>query len=124
LKNSRSRSVVAAGADRGERNALIFRLVAFPKSHKFGQTPPITFRPTEEMNVIWHDDVTANSPAMPAMGHAPFVDQSFGDIVSSKDLSPIIGARLNKWRIDRNTAWPLQMFVHNLFLTGGAASAI
>ena len=48
------------------------------------------------MNVIWHDDVTANSPAMPAMGHAPFVDQNFGDLVSRKDLSAIIGARCDK----------------------------
>ena len=40
------------------------------------------------MNVIWHDDVTADSPAMPAMGHAPFVDQNFGDLVASEDVLP------------------------------------
>ena len=45
------------------------------------------------MNVIWHDDVTANSPAMLAMGHAPFVDQNFGDLVASEDLPAIICAR-------------------------------
>jgi hypothetical protein len=38
------------------------------------------------MNVIWHDDVTANSPAMAAIGHAPFVDQNFGDLVASEDF--------------------------------------
>jgi hypothetical protein len=48
------------------------------------------------MNVIWHDNVTANSPAMPAMGQAPFVDQNFSDFVSSEDLPAIIGARRDK----------------------------
>ena len=57
------------------------------------------------MNVIWHDDVTTNSPAMLAMGDASFVDQNFGDLVSSEDLPAIICAHCDKinWRIDPNT---------------------
>jgi hypothetical protein len=43
---------------------------------------------------------------MSAMGYAPFVDQNFGDLVSSEDLPAIIGARCDKInrRIDPNTA--------------------
>ncbi len=58
------------------------------------------------MNVIRHNDITANSPAMPAIGRAPFADQNFGDFAASKKRLSIASARRHKINrgIDPNTA--------------------
>jgi len=45
------------------------------------------------MDVVGHDDVSANSPSMSIMCRAPFISKNFGDLVGSKKLPTIFGAR-------------------------------
>src|SRR5436189_6442692 len=73
------------------------------------------------MNVIGHDHITANGPAMATMCRAPFVDQNARDLVASENLSSIFCAHCHKinWSINPNAFQRPQMFVHLALVAEG-----
>ena len=73
------------------------------------------------MNVVGHDDVSANSPSMPIMCRAPFINKNFGDFIGGKKFPAILRARC--YEIDRcinpNALQPAQVFVHIFVVADG-----
>ena len=67
-----------------------------------------------KMYVIGHNDVAANDPAVSITSRTPFVDQNVCDLVASKKLPAIFGARCHEInrRINPNAPKSSQMFVH------------
>jgi hypothetical protein len=78
------------------------------------------------MNVVGHDDVSANSPSMPIMCRAPFISKNFGDIVGSKKLPAILYAGCHKInrRVDPNALQSSQVLVHLGVVARALTSAI
>jgi len=88
--------------------------ITFPEPYKVGQRFRIQLRSTEEMNVVGHDDVSANSPSMSFVSRAPFINKNFGDLVGSKKLPTIFGARCDEinWSINPNAPKSSQVLMH------------
>jgi hypothetical protein len=59
----------------------------------------IQFRCAKEMNVVWHDDVTANRPAVTFACGGPLADQYLCDFFAREDYLPPTGARRDE--VDR-----------------------
>ena len=74
------------------------------------------------MNVIRHNNVAPDSPSMPAMSCAPFIDQNVCDLIESKELPSIFRAHCDKidWRFDPDALEPPQMLVRSMVAAEGA----
>ena len=70
------------------------------------------------MNMIGHDDVSPNSPAMTAVIRSPLVHKNAGCFVLSKNRLSVIDARgdIIEWKIDPNAFESSQMLVHIAFV--------
>jgi hypothetical protein len=81
----------------------------FPKSKKDREPLGIKLWSAEEMDMIRHDHVTANCPAMTLVCRAPFVDQNSCDSLRRENCLPTISTRRDE--IDRVlNPDPLQSF--------------
>ena len=74
------------------------------------------------MYVIGHDDVAANGPAVSIANRTPFVDQNVCDLVASKKLPAIFGARCHKIHrgIYVDALQSSQVLVHCVVVAEGA----
>ena len=95
---------------------LCFRLDAFARPffpahyemRKFFGGP---FGMTKEMNVIGHNDVLADHPAVALACVAPFVDENVCDDFVIKNLASFLNARSDEinWRFNPNPRQPFQL---------------
>jgi hypothetical protein len=69
--------------------------------------------PAEKMNVIGHDHIATDCPAVAITRRRPFMDQDFGYLRSSEDCASVMRARSHKIdrRIDPDAVQAAQMSV-------------
>jgi hypothetical protein len=88
--------------------------ITFPELYKLEQRFRIQLGSAEEMDVIGHDDVPANSPSMPIMRRVPFIGKNFCDLVTREKFSAILSSRcyeINR-RINPDTSKSSQVLMH------------
>jgi len=78
------------------------------------------------MNMIWHDHVASDGPAVSFSRDRPFIDQDPGDLGLSKDRTTVFRARRDKvqGRINPDPAEAAQVSVgaHALIVAGAGDS--
>jgi hypothetical protein len=80
---------------------------------KLGKSFRLVFGPAEKMNVIWHDHIAADRPAVAIARGRPFIDQDFGYLTPSEDRATVVRARREKVhrRINPDPVEAAQMLV-------------
>jgi hypothetical protein len=55
-----------------------------PSPHELGKSFGLVFGPAEKMNVIWHDHIAPDCPAVAISRGRPFIDQDVGYLTPSE----------------------------------------
>ena len=79
------------------------------------------FSSAKEMNMIGHDDITPNSPAVTRASGAPLLHENPDCFILSEDSLSVTdaGGDVVDRKIDPNTSEPSQMFMHIAFVAEG-----
>jgi hypothetical protein len=86
----------------------------FPKPKEYWKCFGIQLRCAEKVNMIRHDHVPTNGPAVTLTRRGTLADQDHCDFSARENCFPLISARGDKvdWVVDPNSLKPLKMLVH------------